>query len=137
MRTGRCSGLQGLKRRSLGQLVHLVPLSQAVVLAARPIPLLHGFRTRNTVYSVVDVRVKDMGKCVLHPTPLKPGFGRELTHYFSKIFGASFLLPSDTQQRSDGLHFPPWLFAGLSAHLHNTSKDGGAVSLSGSYPVPA
>ena len=55
MRTGRCSGLQGLKRRSLGQLVHLVPLSQAVVLAARPIPLLHGFRTRNTVYSVFKV----------------------------------------------------------------------------------
>jgi len=52
MRTGRCSGLQGLKRRSLGQLVHLVPLSQAVVLAARPMPLLYGFRTRNTVYSV-------------------------------------------------------------------------------------
>ena len=55
MRTGRCSGLQGLKRRSLGQLVHLIPLSQTVVLAARPMPLLYGFRTRNTVCSVFKV----------------------------------------------------------------------------------
>ena len=30
----------------------LSPLSQAVVLAARPIPMLHGSRTRNTVYSI-------------------------------------------------------------------------------------
>ena len=55
MRTGCHSGLQGLQRRSLKQLVHLVPLSQAVVLAARPVPLLYGFCTRNTVYSVFKV----------------------------------------------------------------------------------
>lgn len=33
----------------------LFPLSQAGVLAAHPIPLLYGFRTRNTVYSVFKV----------------------------------------------------------------------------------
>jgi hypothetical protein len=36
----------------------MFPLSQAAVPAAHPIPLLHGFRTRNTVYSVFKVQEK-------------------------------------------------------------------------------
>ena len=59
------SGLQGI-RWPLGQLVLYSPLSKAVVPAPLPIPLLYGFRTRNTVCSIFKVQ-RDMEKNLLSP----------------------------------------------------------------------
>ena len=65
-------GLGHRLRRSLGQLVH--HLLKLAVLAARLCRCSHGFCACNTVYSVVEVRVKDNGKMRPSLTGLKMGF---------------------------------------------------------------
>ena len=65
-------GLGQRLRRSLGQLVH--HLLKLAVLAARPYRCSHGFCACNTVYSVVEVRVKGKGEMRPSPIGLKMGF---------------------------------------------------------------
>lgn len=63
-RSRRSRSHSGLQRITLAARIAcpIFPLSQAVVPAPLPIPLLYGFRTRNTVCSVFKVHEESRGK---------------------------------------------------------------------------
>ena len=78
------------------------PFHKPVIPAARPIPLLHGFRTRNTVYSVVDVRMKGKEKMRPSLSTSKRGYSAPCFQTVQKIFLFSSKLLGCFWIHSDG-----------------------------------
>ena len=120
---------QGL-RRSLGQLVHHLP--KLAVLAARPCRCSHGSCACNTVYSVVEVRVKDKGKMRPSPYAAETGFCLPMR---SKIFSVYF-----SRRQCSWRHSGNWRFRFAQSALRSgwrsrIAKGGGAGSVSSKYQV--